>query len=79
MTLKTDDRCRLTSQDLFKPNTPYDVQVGADGHIIVRELTPPEPKLVRARKVNGNWMCAEGVKMTDEELIASLREDRESR
>ena len=79
MTLKTDDRCRLTSQEVFKPNTPYDVQIGVDGRIIVRELLPAEPKLIRAKRANGFLMVPKEAKMTDEELIASIQEDRESR
>jgi hypothetical protein len=78
MTLKTDDRCRLASRDLFKPNTPYDVQVGPDGRIIVRELVPAESRLVRARKVNGRWMGA-GVKFNRAAVVASIREDRDGR
>jgi len=39
MQLKTDDRCRLTSTDLFKPNASYEVEKLPDGGIKLMEST----------------------------------------
>jgi hypothetical protein len=38
MQLKTDDRCRLTSTDLFKPNASYEAERTPDGSIRLVEL-----------------------------------------
>lgn len=40
MQLKTDDRCSLTSSDLFKPNASYEVEKMPDGGIKLVELVP---------------------------------------
>lgn len=40
MKLSTDDRCRLQSRDLLKPNTPYDAQLDVLGRVILTELVP---------------------------------------
>jgi hypothetical protein len=38
MKLSTDDRCRLQSRELLKPNTPYEGQLDATGRIVLTEL-----------------------------------------
>jgi hypothetical protein len=40
MRLSTDDRCRLQSRELFKPNTRYEGESDASGRIILTELVP---------------------------------------
>ncbi|MEY2428273.1 MAG: hypothetical protein QOJ40_1158 [Verrucomicrobiota bacterium] len=40
MRLSTDDRCRLQSRELLKPNTPYEGQLDATGRIVLTELVP---------------------------------------
>jgi hypothetical protein len=40
MRLSTDDRCRLQSRELFKPNTRYEGEADAGGRIVLTELVP---------------------------------------
>ena len=40
MRLSTDDRCRLQSRELFKPNARYEGDLDAGGRIILTELVP---------------------------------------
>lgn len=40
MRLSTDERCRLQSRELFKPNTPYEGVVDEAGRIVLIELVP---------------------------------------
>src|SRR5437016_14294879 len=40
MRLSTDDRCRLQSRELLKPNTPYEGQLDATGRVVLTELMP---------------------------------------
>jgi hypothetical protein len=40
MRLSTDDRCRLQSRELLKPNTPYEAELDANGRVVLRELVP---------------------------------------
>jgi hypothetical protein len=75
--LVSDDRCRLASRDLFKPNTPYSAELKADGRVVLTELVPAEAPLVRARKVNGRWVGAEGVKLDPKAVVDAIRQDRE--
>lgn len=48
----SDDHCRLTSQDLFKPNTIYEGEVTQDGRVVLTELptkTFPGARLSKAK------------------------------
>ncbi len=38
MKISSDDRCRLQSRELFKPNTPYEGDFDATGRIVLTEL-----------------------------------------
>lgn len=38
MKISSDDRCRLQSRELFKPNTPYEGDVDGSGRIVLTEL-----------------------------------------
>ncbi|HAV62796.1 MAG TPA: hypothetical protein DCY13_10565 [Verrucomicrobiales bacterium] len=45
MQLKTDDQCRLTSPDLFKPNASYEAERTPDGSIkLVESVSKPSRK-----------------------------------
>jgi len=74
----TDDRCRLQSRDLFKPNTPYQAERKADGRVELIELVATDVPLVRARKIKGRWVGAD-VKFDRNAVVEAIREDRESR
>ena len=75
MKLVTDDRCRLQSRDLFKPNTPYQAERKPDGRV---ELVEKQVPLVKARKVKGRWVGA-AVKFDRKAVVAAIRADRDSR
>ena len=79
MKLMTDDRCRIQSRDLFKPNTPYDGEIGPDGAVRLVEVVETEVPTVRARKVKGRWVGAAGVKLNRKAIVDAIRADRESR
>lgn len=78
MKLVSDDRCRLTSETLFKPNTPYNAERRPDGRLELTELASASVPTVKARRVNGRWIGA-AVKVDRQGVIDSIREDRESR
>ncbi len=40
MRVSSDDRCRVQSRDLFKPNTRYEGEVDAAGRVVLTELVP---------------------------------------
>jgi hypothetical protein len=40
MKVSTDDRCRLQSRELFKPNTRYEGERDTGGRIVLTELVP---------------------------------------
>jgi hypothetical protein len=40
MRLSTDDRCRIQSRELLKPNTSYEAQFDAMGRVVLTELIP---------------------------------------
>jgi hypothetical protein len=42
MKLITDERCRLTSRDMLKPNTSYDAEKQPDGRVVLTELVAAE-------------------------------------
>src|SRR5438105_8861494 len=70
MKLVTDERCRIQSRELFKPNTPYQAERSPDGSLRIVELIEREVPTVRARKVHGKWVGAAGVKLNREQLEA---------
>jgi len=78
MKLVSDNRCRVQSQDLFKPNTPYEASAEPDGSIRLAELVEKEAPLVRARKVKGRWVGA-AIKLDREAVVKAIKRDRESR
>src|SRR5437660_922719 len=80
MKLVTDDRCRIQSRELFKPNTPYRAERTADGRIEFIELVDkteevPEVKAIRTKE--GYVMFPPGQRPSRETLRASIREDRD--
>ena len=75
MQLKTDDRCRLTSQDLFKPNASYEAERTPDGTIKLVELAPIKV-LSKARLIekDGLLMVDIGRPFDAEELSRELED-----
>jgi hypothetical protein len=74
----TDDRCRLTSQELFKPNTPYAAERKPDGRVVLTELVPAQVPTVRPRRVNGRLRGA-NVPLNRETVAAAVRAQRDER
>jgi hypothetical protein len=74
----TDDRCRIQSRELFKPNTPYQAERKADGRVELIELVPTDVPMDRARKIKGRWVGAD-VKFDRNAVVEAIRQDRESR
>ena len=77
MKLVTDDCCRLTSQELFKPNTPYDAERTPDGRVVLTELSG-QVATVKPRRINGRLRGAE-VALRREAVAAAVRADRDER
>src|SRR5437879_5068176 len=78
MKLVSDDRCRIQSRDLFKPDTPYDAERNADGQVVLKELVPAQARTVRPRRVNVRLRGADVV-LRPETIAAAVRADRDSR
>lgn len=38
MRVTSDERCRVQSRELFKPNTPYEGDLDATGRVVLTEL-----------------------------------------
>jgi hypothetical protein len=77
MKLVTDERCRLTSREMFKPNTAYDAEKRPDGRVTLTELVPAEVPVVRARKVNGGWVGT-NIRLNRQVVAAAIRADRDA-
>ncbi len=78
MKVVTDDRCRLESRDLFKPNTPYDAEIASDGSVRLKELAEKEVPFLKPRRINGRLRGA-GMKVSREVIAAAIRADRDER
>ena len=78
MKLVTDDRGRLTSAGLFRPNTAFDAEPQPDGSIRIVELAEKKPPVVRPKRVNGRLRLV-GVNVSRELVAAAIRVDRDSR
>ena len=75
--LRTDNRARLYGRDILKPNTDY--QADLEGNrIVLVEMVRAEPKVIRARKVNGRWRGA-NIKLDRKALAAAIRAERDER
>ncbi len=80
MRLVTDDRCRLQSRDLFKPNTPYQAERLPNGRVEIVELVESDVPLVKPRRVGGKLRWPQGVaRPTRQQIAAAIRADRDSR
>jgi hypothetical protein len=77
VTVKADEKKRVVLPSA-KPGDVFNVEVSA-GKILLTKLVPTESKLVRARKVNGLVMGAEGIELDPEAIVNAIRADREAR
>lgn len=76
--LRTDDRARLYGRNLLKPNTDYQAELEGN-RIVLVEMVPAEPKIVRARRVNGRLRPPSGFRPSRETVAAAVRADRDER
>jgi hypothetical protein len=74
MKLVTDDRCRLQSRDLLKPNTPYDGEKDPAGRVILVELGPVSPEKARLVRRNGRTCLVSDRELTNEDVQKALAE-----
>lgn len=76
--LRTDNRARLYGRDVLKPNTDYQAELEGN-RIVLVELVPAEPKIVRPRRVNGRLRPPAGFRPSRETIAAAVRSDRDER
>ena len=72
MQLKTDSRCRITSREVFRPNTSYEVETAPDGSIRLVELVPKRPEKAKLIRKNGRLMVDIGRPFDREALSREL-------
>ena len=77
MKLRTDSQRRLYGRDVLKPNSIYEAEREGE-RIVLIELKPAEPRIVRARKINGRWTGA-AIRVDRETVAAAVRADRDER
>jgi len=78
MKLVTDDRCRIQSRELFKPNTAYRVERKGHGRVELIELIETEVPVVKAiRTKEGFIMFPPGKGPGRAAIRASVRQDRD--
>lgn len=83
MKLKTDYRGRITSRELFKPNTAYEAQKEGN-RIVFVELVPKEPleaplaKLVRSPEGFLMLSPTDARRVGREDIRRALRADRDA-
>ena len=75
-TLTVDDYQRVRLPNV-KPRQKFSYEDLGNGRIRLALLEEIDVPLVKARKVNGRWMGAEGMKLDRQALVTSIREDRE--
>lgn len=70
-----DDYNRVRLPDV-KPRQKFSVEAG-NNRIVLALVDEVDVPLVKARKVNGRWMGAKGVKLDRQAIVNAIREDRE--
>src|SRR5438445_9892060 len=80
MKLVSDNRCRVQSRDLFKPNTPYEGQTQPDGSGRLIELVERHVPVVNGvRTKEGFVMFPRSRKLSRKAISAAIRADRDAR
>jgi hypothetical protein len=75
VTVDDYNRVRLPK---VKPRQKFSVEIG-NNRIVLALVEEANVPLVKARKVNGRWIGAEGVKVDRKGVVNAIREDREGR
>jgi hypothetical protein len=78
MKLTTDERCRLASQELFKPKTDYEAEKQSSGRIVLTEMGTLEIPTLKPQRVNGRLRGA-AVSLWRDGVAAAVRADRDAR
>jgi hypothetical protein len=78
MKLTTDERCSLSSQELFKPKTDYEAEKLGSGRIVLTEVGTLEIPTLKPQRVNGRLRGA-AVSLRREVVAAAVRADRDVR
>ena len=76
MRVSTDDRCRMQSRELFKPNTRYEGEREADGTVRLVELVPADVPTVKSIKRDGFVLV--DAKFERAAICAAIRSDRDA-
>ena len=79
MRVSSDDRCRVQSRELFKPNTRYQGEVSADGSIRLVELVEKEVPIIQPVRINGRLRPPPGFRPSRAVIAAAIRADRNAR
>lgn len=74
-TVTVDDYNRIRLPGV-KPRQKFSVETG-NNRIVLALVQEIEVPLVKARKVNGRWIGAKGVKVDRPAVVNAIREDRE--
>jgi hypothetical protein len=72
-----DNKRRGSFGSEFEPGDSFEREVRGET-VMFHKLRPAEAPLVKARKIKGRWVGA-AVKLDRDEIVASIREDREGR
>ena len=75
-TVTVDDYQRVRLPNV-KPRQKFSYEDLGNGRISLTMLEEKDVPLVKARRVNGRWMGAEGLRLDRQAIVASIREDRE--
>ena len=70
-----DDYNRVRLPDV-KPRQKFSVETG-NNRIVLALVEEKDVPIVKARKVKGRWIGAEGVKVDRKAVVDAIREDRE--
>lgn len=76
-TVTVDDYNRIRLPGV-KPRQKFSVET-ANNRIVLALVEEIDVPIVKARKVNGRWVGAEGVKPDRTAVVNAIREDRERR
>ena len=77
MRVSSDDRCRVQSRELFKPNARYEGEIAPDGSVRLVELVEKDVPLVKTRKEGGFVLV--NAKLDRTAIRTAIRADRDSR
>ena len=78
MRVSTDERCRLQSRELFKPNTRYEGEFAADGSIRLVELVAKRAPRARRVRWNGRTLLESDKEIRSADVASVMEGSREA-